>query len=221
MSRANPRYRRPNNPLPVPINNVYQLSLLGETQGQLTVTTFYYVDANPVGSFLGQSQLISAFITNVLPSYENATTVLWNGTAIVVRVLSSPQLGPTLSILPAGTAGVVPGATLGTIPSVTIDRQTAYAGQTGRGHISMPAVPATFVAPNSATLLDPIPAAYTTLANNAFLQVIVFAGDTFTPALASRGTRLVPKKLGAAVITQTRVQSVLGTTRRRKIGRGK
>jgi hypothetical protein len=134
----------------------------------------------------------------------------------VIDCPTSPSLAAltqTVISFGTGTAGHEP-----TEVAFNINRYTGFKGQCGRGRVLMPAVPTSVVTASKVTTLT----AYTAFANQ-MLAPIAQGGDTFTPGLYSRdGSHAFPGA-GYADLTATLTQasSLLGTARRRKIGRGK
>ena len=220
MSRAVPRFRRTNNPLPVPANNVYEVVIIGLIDQQETLTTLYYMDNQAVGIGVNPGALQTAAAVKYV-TWTLVTPTTWALQGSTVKCLNNPTVPSITTFLGASQPGVVVGDAEGTIMAATIRRQTAVRGQAGRGHVNMPAVPQSFVAANGYSLTPAAQTAYGVWATANLNTVIVGGGINFTPALVSRGLRTqTPKLLGAAPITLTQVAPVMGTARRRKIGRG-
>jgi len=121
----------------------------------------------------------------------------------------------------AGALGTVAGHSLPSEMAVTISKRTALKGQHGIGRVSMPGVPIGFTTP--ATTSNQINAtgvlAYVAL--NAELQTpLVSGGQTWTPCVSTRPKPPATLVTHAANTTAWVTRLLLGTARRRKIGRG-
>lgn len=218
MSRANPRFRRFNAKLPSPTQNVYRSKVYGQIENQMTISTFWWTDSAALGtaSLTHMQNLYNAMVlpAGFLAKYLACLSADFALTEVIIDVPTSPSLAAfTQANTAAGTgpAGHEPSEV-----AAVIDRYTAFKGQCGRGRVSLPAVPTTWVTASRLT---------TTTANAAFatqmLAAITSGGDTFTPGLYSHnGSRQQPGA-GFAVLSQTVFDTLLGTIRRRKIGRGK
>lgn len=221
MSRANPRFRRPNNPLPLAIFNAYQANVLYTKNSQQFITTLYYLDNQPTGTNIGTTSLAGA-VSAALNTFQPvlATDCIVQG--VIVRNLNNPTVPSVTQLLSPTLAGTVAGVSAGTIQAVTIDRLTGIRGQAGRGHVNLGPVPDSWLSADGTSIIAPGPATYATWATQWLRTVLVAGGSNFTPILWSRGLRTqMPKLTGATPITGTLVRTLLGTVRRRKIGRGK
>jgi hypothetical protein len=217
MSRANPRFRRPNTLLPVPTGNVWRARFFATLESQVCMNTFWYMDgASPgTGSLTIANSLITGLqVTGGLQSKflaaMSADCVL---TAIEVDSPNNPSLIAALAqplAVGTGVAGHEP-----TYVGAVLNRQTAIKGQCGRGHITTIGVPTAWVTSSSLTTTT----AHAALATQ-MMAVITQGANTFTPALFSRGTR-VSHVAGCALLTGVFLRLLLGTVRRRKVGRGK
>lgn len=219
MSRANPRFRRSNQRLSTPVNNVYRVKMVGSIEGQLTINVLYYTDQNGVATAnpTHQSNLFAALslANGVNAKYAACMSSDWTFTQVVIDCPTSPSLAPYLVV--GGTAGTGPSGHEPTEVAFPLIKYTAVKGQCGRGRISFPAVPTTWVTASKVSNTT----AHTAFGNIA-IAVIAGGGDTFTPVLYSRnGSRAFPGAGVAPLIGVYSLNSLLGTVRRRKIGRGK
>jgi hypothetical protein len=222
MSRQTPRFRRANPPLPVPLNNVYAVSLVGSIDQQETITTYYYQDQNARGTGQAPMALALRVAAIIAPAQAAVSASTWSANEVIVRMLTDATTPTTIFSLPAPIPGTVAGQADGTIAAATITRQTAFRGQTGRGHVNLPAVPATAVTADGTSLTAASMLSLGIYANTVFFTALVGGGNTFNPVLASRGTRTqMPKVVGSAPLVTFNIRQLLGTVRRRKIGRGK
>lgn len=218
MSRANPRYRRNNLALPPLTGNVYRVRIFGSIEGQLTISTFYYQDSNAAGTatVTHANNLHTAFVAagNVGLTYLACCSVDWSSTYVWIDSPNTPSLAPqpyVFSNTGGGSAGHEP-----TEVAAVLTRGSASRGQCGRGRVSVPAVPTNVVTASRITGLT----AYNALANS-MLAVIASGGDTFTPVIFSKNGSRVHSFQGASQVTIVTPLGLLGTVRRRKIGRGK
>lgn len=215
MSRAHPRFTRVNPPLPAPASNLYRIAIIGNIENQLTINTFYYLDARTIGSLVNFTALGTAFQTGIDALFKAAVSADWSQVGFKIDSPNNPLVQPLIYFQAAfggGPAGHEP-----TTVSGTIIRYTNTKGQSGRGRLALPAVPSVWVTSSTITATAGS-AAYVNFANGLTATLAVSA-DTLTPALMSRPPKT--KILGAAQLTNAVAKLLLGTTRRRKIGRGK
>ena len=222
MSRANPRFRRANQPLPVPTTNVYEAIVMGQVDAQQTRSTLYYTDSVAVGTNVPTGILaLNAAVTAGAASWAPITTADWTFQGVITRSITSPTYLSQERLLVSPVPGTVAGSYIGTVPCATIDRYTAFRGQAGRGRLSSPPVPASFVATEPSLLNATALPLYQTWATANLLTPITSGGITFTPVLVSRGLRTqTPKVIGAAPLVQCYVNPIIGTCRRRRLDRG-
>jgi len=218
MSAADPRFERRNPPLPKPTTNVYRVKFVGTLEGQIVLNTFYYSDGQPVLSatpskleslaqaLLAPAALVDVYLTALSGGYQMQYLLIDCPTSPTLQSLQTPNI----------QGGLAPTPHLPTEVSTVILRQTAVKGQCGRGRIGLPAVPETWVTLSHVTT----PAAYTNVAAQMMITE-VNGVDNFVPGLYSRkGSHAFPTE-GYASLISTRATTLLGTIRRRKIGRGK
>lgn len=218
MSRANPRFRRNNPKLPLPVGNVYRVKLLGQLENQLTINTFYYMDDQALAtatetSIANLGVAISA-AGALIPKYAACMSVDWTLTGYIIDVPTSPSLAAVVTnqlTVGSGPAGHEP-----TEVAAVITRQSAVKGQCGRGHVSLPAIPTSWVTASRLTTTT----AHTAMATE-MKSVYSFGGVQYAPAIFSRNGSHFQNGLGAAFQISTALNTLLGTVRRRKIGRGK
>jgi len=218
MSRANPRFRRQNQKLPVPTSNVYRVRLLGSFENQLTSNSFYFFDGNPFASTtLTNLQNLSTAIGaagSLIPKYVAAISVDWHLTGYIIDSPTSPSLA-ALNVQQI-TVGGGPAGHEPTEVAAPFIRYSSVKGQCGRGRFSLPAVPTSWVTGSNTTTNT----AYFALATEVLVNLTAGA-DTFHPCIFSRnGSRAFPG-LGVSALTACTYSTLLGTIRRRKVGRGK
>lgn len=219
MSRANPRFRRTNVPLPVPAGNVFRVRIVGSIESQLTVTTFYYMDGRTPGSALTShcTDLDTALrvASHLYAKYVGACSNEWVGTSVLIDSPNNPNLA-TQTFASPGTPSGGPGHEPTTVSAV-ITKYTGFKGQAGRGRVYVPAVPTGFVGSSTITNLN----VWSILASQMLVSETA-GGQTYAPVVFSKGLRTQnPKVTGAAGIINCVARTLLGNTRRRRIGRGK
>lgn len=217
MSRANPRYHRTNTVPPPPTGNVWHVKIKGSIEGQMTISNFYYEDTQTPGSgTLAIQQALFNGLTvvgNLVPKYEACLSVDWVANSIIIDSPNNQALAAYVQ--PWSTAAGGPTGHEPTEVAAVILKQTSLKGQCGRGRVELPAVPTAWVGSSQLTTTT----AYQALAGQMIAQV-VNGGYTFTPGIYSRGTRQV-RLPGFTALVSCAVTTLLGTIRRRKIGRGK
>jgi hypothetical protein len=222
MSRKNPRFRRTNPTLPAHTGNLFQITMLGSIENQLTVNTFYYQDDNTALVAGTESDLLQKFRTstnNVESLFLPCCSSDWTLVSYRVACLTSPSRIPFISIVAAGTVGT---GAAGHEPSTVASLLTRYSnirGQSGRGRLYLPAVPTTVVTASSINATPFI--AWQNLAARMTLN-LTGVDRAYTPQVVSRrGVAAGGSNYGCSAITSVVARQLLATIRRRRIGRGK
>lgn len=220
MSRANPRYKRTNLPLPAPVNNVYEVIMYATIEGQITINTFYFTDGRAIGVFgpAPESELAGKFNLVYATAISNVMTTDCVVTGVKVQCVTSFLRAPYIVTYATGIPGTVAPPHEPTQVSAVMLRRTGYKGQSGRGRISWPGVPQTFVLMSSLTTAAKT--TYTTL-GTALLAQQTTTNETFTPSLVSRRGKAPTISFGSAPLASLGINATLGTVRRRKLGKGK
>jgi hypothetical protein len=182
--------------------------------------TLDYMASAPIG--VTQS-VLAAFATgwessNITP----LSNVLSNASTIQSVTYSETAQGTCPSYNRTnGTIGAVGFPPLPGTTSAIISKYTALKGQHGRGRNYMPYVPSTFTTPGTdPNLLNGSGvAAYVSLMN-AFLVPVTAGGTTWRLSVTTRPAPPNTLTIQAAVVTYTITTTILGTTRRRREGRG-
>jgi hypothetical protein len=220
MSRAVPRFRRQNPPLPPPAANLFQVQLIGVLEGQLTINNFYYWDSGATLSATSEQDLAVAFIgIGNLTTFLAACSADLVITAIKVQCLTTPTRMPYVDTI-AGGVGAIGGGHEPTTVSCVISRYSGIKGQAGRGRVYMPAVPTVWVTGSAVTA----GAGITAYGNVATMMKVTFTSGgspTYVPMQVSKRNRTANFVLGASPVLNTDFRPLLGNTRRRRIGRGK
>lgn len=220
MSRAKPRFKRVNPPLPALTNNIFLVSVLGVIENQLTINTFAYEDNKAVGAPAGnpEAELGAAWRVNVLGSYRACCSADWSVTGIKTSCINLPTRIPVFDTGAYPLAGTGATGHFPTEVSAVIQRKTVYKGQSGRGRFSLPALPLS-AATASALTAGQIATQNTFL--TALAGTLTTVNNVFSPALVSRRGVFPNFTYGSALLTAFINNTVLGTVRRRKIGRGR
>lgn len=208
MPRLNP-------PLPVALQNTFMVALKGDVEGQETLNTFYYNDGGHVLTPTTEADMGAAWAAAILPDLLPCMTDDWTANYAEVTCLTTPSRLPVRTLL--GVTGTRPVAHEPTTVSGVLRRQTAIRGQCGRGRVYLPAVPVSFV--DQSALNATGQAAYA-VAIGALASGFTALTITYVAGLVSRKGPGGPGYLGFAPILHVSYDLVLGTCRRRRLGRG-
>lgn len=221
MSRASPRFKRVNPSLPAvgSTNGVIVYQIRGAIEGQLTISSFFYSAPVPAPTPGQLTSLRVAASTALRALYAACLSADWGLTIEVLNVVHRNDIFGNSSTANVPLAG---GRTAGHLPTevaMVLNKTTAVKGQHGRGRVGLPAVAIADVTASritAGTLL-------TALGNlgTAMLGGISDGTNTWTPCLAQRGTSSPKLVIGFSALTSVATNTLLGTVRRRKIGRGK
>jgi len=215
MSRAVPRFRRNNPALPPAVPNLFEVIVQGLVDGQMTINTFYYADGGGTLITASETNLVNGWFTAFSAHFAAATSADFTLSSIKGQCLTTPTR--VAYTLPVGTAGTGPAGHQPSTVCATFDRYSGVKGQAGRGRVSMPAVPNTWV---TASLINATGiAAYATFLND-LKTGFVASGVTYVAQVVSRKNKAGPA-LGASPVLNSTLRTTLGTCRRRKLGRGK
>lgn len=220
MSRANPRYRRTNPTLPVPTGHVVQLILQGTCDNQVVLNVLHYMSGNETPTTATLGTFVTAWIAANQASYLACLSSDYSLSLYKAQYLDQPsvQTLQSSSGLPApgtGAAGHAPNQV-----AALISLYSAVRGQSGRGRVYLPGVPAGAVT-NSILSGAQLTAMATLLTK---LQTTVVGGAVnYVPVIWSRRNynKLTGAGGGASPIIQGATNKTVATIRRRRIGRGK
>jgi hypothetical protein len=164
-------------------------------------------------------QLVEDFVALVSPGLlfcVPASTLIEIATC---RCISSSS--PANTEAPIALPGSVMGDGLPLEMAAIITKYSLLKGQHGRGRIYMPSVPITFTTP--ATSPNKINAtgrtAYGDL-GDLTMAVLTSGGLNYKPVIVTRPIAPINIATRGVVISQTFTQPILGTVRRRRLGRG-
>jgi hypothetical protein len=193
------------------VPNLFELSVLGTCEGADFVNTFYYADGGAALVPLTESNLSGGWIAAFMAHYRACLSADANVTFVKVQCLTSPTRIPFVQ--PSLLAGTGPAGHEPMTVCATMARKSGIKGQAGRGRISLPAVPTAWVTASQITTA----AAYNTLGTD-MANTFTAAGVTYSPQIVSRKNRAGPV-LGASLLLNATLDSVVGSARRRKINR--
>jgi hypothetical protein len=221
MSRANPRYRRTNvSGTAVTINDtIVEYIIQGSIEGQLTVNTFYYHGIVTVPTFAQLTTLLTNISLQVFSNMRTCVSADWSCTRELLNVVDVSSIQGVISVANAGVLGTRPATHLPTEVAAVLIRRTTLKGQHGRGRVSLPAISPGDVTASTITLA----AEKTALAALASAMLFVCSDGTnnYTPVVAQRSPAPPRLVTNYTNITSVTPNYVLGTVRRRKLGRGK
>lgn len=220
MSRANPRYRRIN-PLGLAVGagGVVEYICQGSIEGQMTINTFYYYAPVAAPSPTQLVNLETAISTIMFPRIAACVSSDWTCVRELLNVVHRNDLLGVVNVFNAGNAGTRPATHLPTEVAAVVLKKTLLKGQHGRGRISLPAInPADVTA---STITNAVLKTNLTNLCTAMLTANSDGTNNWTPCVATRST-VTPKLVtNYSLLTVAVPDYVLGTVRRRKLGRGK
>jgi len=222
MSRASPRFRRVSPPLPLlgPTNGAVVYKIFGTIEGQMTMSSFFYAAAvnNPTTGQL--TTLLANIHTSLWAAYRSCISVDWATVKERVDVVHRNDLAGVDSFTVAGSGGTRSAGHLPTEVAIQLIRYSAVKGQHGRGRVSIPGVPTADVTGSNISA-GTLVTALNTLVTQILTTVTDGGGNTYTSSICQRATGSPKLVIGSAPIVRMTVPTLLGTIRRRKIGRGK
>lgn len=221
MSRASPRYRRVNPSLPpvAPAGGVVLYRVWGSIEGQLTINTFYYGATVPNPTPTQLATLLTNISAALYGSYKGCISSDWTTTKETLDVVHRNDLNGVVSVLNATVPGGRPALHEPSEIAIVVLRKCAVKGQHGRGRIGLPAVSSTDVL-SSHTFGAAIGVALALL-QAAMLATASDGVNTWAPVMIQRAATSPRLVIGASNLTSITPSALLGTIRRRKIGRGK
>jgi hypothetical protein len=192
---------------------------MGNVEGQLTVNNLYYqataanITAVDLGNFLVTWRANEQF------TWRSAISSDWFLNQYRVTCLTQPLLATLVMPVTPSLQGAGPANHLPTTNAIVLSKVTNLRGQHGRGRIYMPAIPTTWVALSVLVDAGGIQQ-YQNLAVGLTTDVAVGA-LTWHPVVPSF-SKLTPRTLiGASTVVNTIVRTIVGTVRRRRLGKGR
>lgn len=221
MSRANPRFKRTNAPLPaIPGgSHVVLYRILGNLESQLTISTFYWMGANANPTSTQLTTLLTAISAGLFTKYAALCSADWTGRQERLDVVDVNSIAGVLSNANQGVAGTRTAGHEPTEVAQPVIRYTAVKGQHGRGRFSIPGISTADVT-GSAIVAGTWNTALG-LFNTAMMAAYSDGANSWIAVLASRSSTAPRLANGASALTSAVKSPLLGTIRRRKIGRGK
>lgn len=221
MSRANPRFHRTNPTLPALTGNVVMLTLFGTVENQLTLNILYYEDqTGTVGSITNLNSFIGSWTVPNQASLLAVSSSDWSLTQYKAQYVNLPAIIPQYSTTGLPQPGTGPATHEPTTVAALISKFSQVKGQSGRGRYYIPAIPTAWV---TASSINPtFITNYNTYAGKLVNQ-ITSGGITYTPGIFSRRgfNKVTGTGGGFSPMSNAIAKTLLGTVRRRRIGRGK
>lgn len=221
MSRASPRYRR-NNPSLTPVgagNGVALVRYFGLIEGQMTINTFMYSAPQPTISNTQMATLLTNVNLAILNQYVACLSADWS---VVKQTLDLVHRNDVIGVVATTLAGNPGGRPVNHLPSevaAVLIRYSGFKGQHGRGRLGLPAIAVGDVTFSKITAAAEL-AALNTLAG-AMLATASDGSNTWTPCVGQRALTSPKLVTNFSSLTRVVVNPILGTVRRRKLGRGK
>jgi hypothetical protein len=222
MSKAHPRFRRVNPPLPaIGVNHVYMATFSGTADNDVWHFNISFMGADILGgnSESNIAQSIETTLATPLPKIWDIDT---NWLSVKVACLDIPTRQPFTRFVNGG-AGYpgTDGFVTTHLPSscaAVVSKYTAFKGQHGRGRNYFPAVPTNFVVPaNGTNILTPGAVAfYQGVVNALEANTIVDAATTMQPCIFTRPQPAGFPVTNAATVQFMIVRTSLGVVRKRR-----
>jgi hypothetical protein len=212
---------RTNAPNPPIAGAVARVLVYSRTTNQVAITSHDYMASTMGITAADLTALIAQWIIKNQANYLGCLTPDTVVFQFLCSRLDSLAVQTQIFTLVGGSAGIIVGHPLPLQMGVTLTKYSSVKGQHGRGRITMPAIPASYVTP--ATDPDQINAtgvtAYTAL--TVTLQAPITVGPiTWTPCISTRPVPPANVVTNASVYTNMVVRTILGSARRRKEGVG-
>ena len=204
---------------PAPTADIYRVRVQGEVEGALTLNVFHYrinkTGATPThaefDSLMSALEQPGGFLDLLYPALHQA----WTHELCLIDAPTYPSLATNTYTMVA-KGGTAAGIRLANQSAVVIQKRTNWRGKHGRGRVSLPAVPQSFVTGTSLTNL----AAHNNFAS-AMMTIQSDGTNAFTPGVLATLVQAGVLTHGWNDLAQTLVDVTLGTVRRRKPGVGK
>jgi len=222
MSRASPRFRRvsPSLPLVGSTNNAVVYKVQGQIEGQMTISTFLYSGQVPSPTQAQLTALLANIHTSLWAAYRSCISVDWATVKERVDVVHRNDISGVDSFASAGSGGTRAAGHLPTEVAIQLIRYSAVKGQHGRGRVSIPGVASADVTGSNISA-GTLVTALNALVTQILTSVTDGSGNTYVSAIGQRSTTSPKLIVGVSPVTRIVVPTLLGTIRRRKIGRGK
>lgn len=215
----------------MPENAIYHVRMVGQLHGQIVENGFFFVDAG-IAQYPNHGEslqhLLQDFHTYIKDHYVGLCSVEFLLRGFVGTTIA-PKFGPVGEIIYNNVLGAQNERSLPSYCAALISWSSGFGGRSRRGRSYIAGIPQTF---ETESLLSP--AGYTAVENlaRAFLQrwgpdgtshshqICIYSpklGDITDPAYPG-----IPIQTFAGIspITTAYIRTVLGTQRKRKLGRG-
>jgi|SRR5690349_5911974 len=213
-------------PIAGSVDDRWEVRVIGEQEEQETDNVLHFIEETSTTDV--ELNLILALATCFLEHLVPVTSSAWQLKELRWKKVS-PTLGPEFVTVPTGTlVGAGNAAALPTMNSVVVSKRSAEGGRSKRGRMFLPGIP------ENATInshLDTSHAfwlgvvAFVACVAEKFINIGEPLGsDQFALAVYSRkigGATLPFGGTGFTKVTQLRPDSLIATTRSRKVGRGR
>ena len=228
-----PRPRNPRPPRPAPLRPAIRAQPLGAglhayevvfrmmLHGQQLINLLHFRDSAG-GAFPTAEQDINTRVsTGILSAYQGTTSNELQFISCSTRRLDVPTSQPITFVFPGNPVGSLVGPALPSYSAAVLTLRTLVRSACARGRLYIPGVRQ---ADELASSL--IPAAVTSFQTLATVLANTFAGggsgQTFTPIVLSRKwSNLITGVVSCTDISSASSNAALGTSRRRKLGRGR
>lgn len=226
MSRASPRFRRNNPQLPTATGAVYQLVTSGLIDGQRWVIDLGLMANSLTQTSISEQNIAASWLANA--AYTDLKNIIASDVTIdtikVVCVSVTNRQPYVTTPGAAGGAGTVVGGHYNSELAGIISKYTPTKGQHGRGRNYYPGVPISFVTTGAGAdcnhLNNTGATPYAALASALAAMSLADGANTAALAVYTRPGKGLPVTQ-AQVCSRVVAQTLLGTVRRRRIGRGK
>lgn len=220
MSRANPRYRRFNAPgIAIGTNSTVEYIIKGTAEGQTVISGFSYYVALQFPSPTQLSNALTSISGILKTAYLNCICIDYAMVSETLIVTSSNTTQGVVSTANAGALGARPTPHLPLTNAIIINKASVLKGQHGRGRLSLPCVSEGDTL-NSYVSLAAEKNALAILAL-AMLTQGTDGANAYVPCITTRSPVTPRLVTNYVLMTAARVNFLLGTIRKRKIGRGK
>lgn len=223
MSRANPRFKRTNPILPALTTPAYRVTTLYLCDQQVCLFTMDGIMASNTQTANSESNLATSWDTTMRAALKGMLSSDCFLTGYKVQCLTTPTRMPFNFAIPSiSQAGGVAPSHIPLEMAVILSKGTAFKGQHGRGRAYFPGFPSSGLTPaTDANRVNALGQTWLTAVGTALIAGTILDGaNAFQPAVTQRTTKGAPTTNGA-VITVFAFKLLLGTVRRRRIGRGK
>lgn len=197
------------------VDDVIEVVIQGEADGQTTITTFHYMMNDPATDAVEWLQAaLNTFQGEIDGTYARFRNV--TGDDFIFRAVTIQRISPTRNAkigIPIGEqTGLVNSECLPPANAVAVTRRTELAGRHQHGSLHMPGVPLSFVA--NGILTANAVSTYSTFANSLTFP-LEWGNATARPVIFNR---LDP--LASTTVSNAAPMTSVRTMRRRVVGRG-